>query len=263
LRVDYPAAIADLILGLANWRIWGRLGWLEVKRRYRRTILGPIWVTLTLAIFCFAMGFVYAELFHREIATYLPFLTTGMVCWGMVSGITNDGCSTYVGAESLIKQLKFPLVTLNCIVVWRNIIVLAHNMIIVVVMLIFFPVPVNWALLLFIPGVLIIAVNGLWATLVLGMVSVRFRDIPPLVSSLVTAVLFITPIFWPPDQLGASSRIITYNYFYHLTNLIRAPLLGETPALESYLTTIGGAVLGGIATIAIYARFRQRIVYWL
>src|SRR5262249_8742288 len=153
-------------------------------------------------IFCFAMGLVYAELFHREIKTYLPFLTTGMVCWGLVSGITNEGCSTYASAENLIRQLKFPLVTLNCIVIWRNIIVLAHNMIIVIVILIFFPVPITLALLLFIPGVLIIAVNGLWATMVLGMVSVRFRDIPPLVSSLVTAVLFITPIFWPPDQLG-------------------------------------------------------------
>ena len=172
------------------------------------------------------MGVVWAKLFNQDIRTYLPFVTTGIVCWGFVSALPNEGCSTYTGNEGVIKQLRIPLTTLNCIVVWRNVIILLNNLVIVILVIVFFPVPVTWATLLFIPGVLIVSVNGLWATMVLGMVSLRYRDIPPLVSNMVQVLLFVTPIFWNPGQIGEKSRLVQWNYVYHITNIIRAPLLG-------------------------------------
>jgi len=80
----------------------------------------------------------------------------------------------------------------------------------------------------------------------------------------VQVMLFITPIFWEPSQLGAKARyVVTPNYLYHLVDILRSPLLGDRPATFSYAITILGAILGWVVTLMVYARFRRRIAYWL
>src|SRR5262249_8162132 len=156
----YDRAIHDLAEGLHSWRVWGRLGWLEVKRQYRRTMLGPLWVTLSLGILSAAMGVVWSKLFGQDIAVYLPFVTTGIVSWSFVSGLINGGCTVYTGGENVIKQLRVPMSLLNFILVWRNVILLLHNLVIVVFVVAIFPVRVTWATALVIPGIIIVAANG-------------------------------------------------------------------------------------------------------
>ena len=113
-------------------------------------------------------------------------------------------------------------------------------------------------------GILIVAVNGAWMTMLFGMIGTRFRDIPPLVGNLIQILVFITPIFWAPSQLGAKARyFVDPNYLYHLVDILRSPLLGGRPTLLSYATTIVGAILGWAITLMIYARFRRRIAFWL
>jgi ABC-type polysaccharide/polyol phosphate export permease len=210
------------------------------------------------------MAFIWAPLFKTDVSSYLPFLSAGMVAWTFATALISEGCGTYTAGVSLITQLNFPYTVLNFMVVWRNIIVFFHNVLIVVIVVIALKVRVSWQTLLLFPGIIIVAVNGAWMTILFGMVSARFRDIPPLVGNIIQILMFVTPIFWFSSQLGGEARpIIRYNFMFHLIEVMRAPMLGTAPSLLSYAVTIGGAVIGWAVTFDLFARFRRRIPYWL
>src|SRR5690242_16089709 len=98
--VATTTAADDLIRGVMRYDIWGRLGWLEVKRRYRRTVIGPFWSAFSLAIFVLALGSVGAGLWNQQAGEYLPFLAAGMVVWMMISAILTEGCSLFVSGQN-------------------------------------------------------------------------------------------------------------------------------------------------------------------
>src|SRR5436190_1161895 len=85
LRSLTSNAWEDLFGGLLRTELWGRIGWLDVKRRYRRTKIGPFWSSLTLAAYVIAVGLVGAGLWNQEIRSYLPYLTSGMLVWTLLS----------------------------------------------------------------------------------------------------------------------------------------------------------------------------------
>ena len=263
MKPHYETAWNDIVSGLTQWDVWSRLGWQEVKRRYRRTVLGPFWATLSIGMFIGGMVFIWAPLFKTDVSSYLPFLAAGLVTWAFATAIITEGCMTYAAGSGIITQLNFPYSVLNFMVIWRNIIVFFHNVLIVVVVVIALRVRVSWETLMLIPGIVIVAINGAWMTMLLGMIGTRFRDIPPLIGNLVQVLMFVTPVFWLPGQLGGGHKVITYNYMYHLVEVMRAPMLGTMPAALSYEVTIAGAVIGWVVTFEIYARFRRRIPYWL
>lgn len=263
MKPNYKLASADIINSTVRWRLWTRTGWQEVKRRYRRTVLGPFWLTFSLGIFIGGMGLIWAPLFNTSAAGYLPFVTTGMICWTLIATIINEGCATYTIAEALIKQLNFALPTLNLILVWRNIIVLFHNLLIGLIVFLVLPMKASWNMLLFFPGLLLVAVNGVWVSMLLGMVCARYRDVPQLVGNLVQVMMFVTPVFWFSHQLGARAKLMDFNPLYHVINIIRAPLLGEAPSQLNYEVSFGLAVMGWFITFLLYARFRKRIAYWV
>jgi ABC-type polysaccharide/polyol phosphate export permease len=264
VKPDYALARADIIDGIFAFRIWTRLGWQEVKRRYRRTVFGPFWATLSIGMFIGGMVFIWAPLFKTDVRSYLPFLSAGMVAWAFTTALITEGCGTYTAGTSLITQLNFPYTVLNFMVIWRNIIVFFHNVLIVVLVVIALKVQVSWQTLLLFPGIIIVAVNGAWMTILFGMASARFRDVPPFVGNMIQILMFVTPVFWFASQLGPGAQpIITYNFMYHLIEVMRAPMLGTAPSLLSYGFTIAGAIIGWLVAFDLYARFRRRIPYWL
>jgi ABC-type polysaccharide/polyol phosphate export permease len=264
VKPHYDTAWHDLVSGLTQWEVWSRLGWQEVKRRYRRTVLGPFWATLSIGMFIGGIVFIWAPLFKTDVSSYLPFLSAGLVTWAFVTAIITEGCIVYTAGSGVITQLNFPYSILNFMVIWRNAIVFFHNVVIVVIVVIALKVRVSWETLLVIPGIIIVGVNGAWMTMLLGMIGARFRDIPQLITNLVMVLMFVTPVFWLPGQLGdGSHKVVTLNFMYHLIEVMRAPMLGTMPAPLSYQVTIAGALLGWVITFEIYARFCRRIPYWL
>jgi len=257
-------ALIDLIAGAQAVDIWGRLGWKETKRRYRRTVFGPFWTTLSLAIFVVALGLVWSNLWQQNPKTYLPFLTSGMVCWILFSTICTEGCQVIVGAEPLVKQLRISYTLLGCAVVWRNVIVFIHNLAVYLVICIYGGVSITWATLLTIPGLIIFCLNGLWIVMLLGAVCARYRDIQQLVINLLQISLFLTPIFWSADQLKGRAPILAeLNPLYHLIAIVRDPLLGKYPDALHWIVVTAITLFGWTLTIYVMSKFRHRIVYWL
>src|SRR5215475_771386 len=204
------SAADDIIGGARRWELWGRLGWLEVKRRYRRTTLGPFWSSFTLLLFVIVMGSVGSGLLGRNSSEYLPFLVAGLVIWTMVSTIISEAGNVFTNGAPLIRQMKFEYSALAYALVWRNLIGFIHNMVVyLAIMLIYMPQALvsKW-LLLVVPAMILLMVNAVWIALVVGTLTARFRDIQQIVQSVLQVAMFVTPLFWSPDSLDGPRRII-------------------------------------------------------
>ncbi len=257
-------ALRDIAAGARASELWGLLGWQDIRQRYRRSTLGPFWLTISMGVLVAGLGILYAGLFKAETAEYLPFVAVGFIVWGLISGAINDGCMAFIGAESIVRQIGLPLSIHVYRVVWRNAIILAHNAVIYAAVAVIFALRPGWAGLLALPGLAFICLNAVWAALLIGLVSARFRDVPQIVASIVQMAFFLTPIIWMPEHLPDRAVIaLEINPFYHFMEIVRAPLLGRLPALDSWLAVFGMTVAGGLLTWLVYARYRWRIVYWV
>ena len=261
---QYKIALADVADGLSNWPMWGRMGWQETKRRYRRTIIGPFWTTLSLSVFIFTLGILWSELWKQDPRVYLPFLTAGMLAWGMVSTVIIEGCASFIAAEGMIKTLQFSYTVLPCVVVWRNFIVFLHHLAIYVVVMFYAGIEVTSSTLLVLPGLFLVLINGVWVSTLLGMICSRYRDIQQIVGSILQISMFVTPIFWRPEQLvGRFAKFVDFNPLYHYVDIIRSPLLGKAPSMWSWEMVVAGTFVGWMLTLIVFTRFRGRLPYWV
>ena len=263
-RERWAKAIADVQEGLARWQLWWLLGLNDVRQRYRRSSLGQFWITLSMAAFIGAIGIVYSVLFNMTIREYLPYLAANMIIWTLISSMLNEGCTVFTQSESYIRQERLPKTIFLMRLLVRNVLILGHNALIIPAVFILFGVSVSWTVLLAIPGLLILLVNGFLAALFLGIVCTRFRDLPQIVANIVQIAFFVTPVMWQKQQItGRHAYVLEFNPFAAHLSVVADPLLGKVPNLTDY----GGCLLTTIFSLAIvlpfFARFRERIVYWL
>ena len=255
----------DIVGGLMRFKLWGRIGWLDIKRRYRRTAVGPFWSTLTLGFYVLAVGLVGAGLFKQDPKTYLPYLASGMIVWTMLSMILTESCLLFVQGNNLFRNVKFEYSVLAYALVWRNFILFLHNLIVFILIALIFKREVFEINFLYVvPGIALVLLNCVWIALLVGILCLRFRDIQPLIQTLIQIAMLITPIFWTPESLTGSLRLVftQLNPIYRLIDIVRAPLLGETPTLASYMGVFAMSVVGWAITYATFRYFRKRIPYW-
>lgn len=262
---QYDHALNDIRQGFVEWRMWTRQGWSDVRARYRRTAFGPFWATLSMGIFVVSFGLVGSRLWNMNIREYLPFLAAGMVSWTLISTIITDGAVTFVSAEGLIKSMRFPYTVFSYTVVWRNLILFFHNIVVYIGIVAFAGVPVTRASLLVIPALFMISVNGVWVATLLGLAGARYRDVQQLVISVLQILMFVTPIFWAPDQLKGRAGLILVdlNPLLHYVEILRNPLLGKPTTLWNWVMVLTGTIIGWCLTLFVFSRFRRRVPYWL
>jgi ABC-type polysaccharide/polyol phosphate export permease len=253
----------DLYDGFRNWRLWTTLGWNDIRRRYRRSILGPFWITISMSVLVAALGSLYGHIFHMEIEIYLPYLTLGFVVWGFISTSLKESCQAFWGQADLIKQVRVPFSVHILRLVWANFIVLLHTIIIIVPIWIWFRHWPGVTALLAVPGMAVIGLNLVWVGLVLAVLNTRFRDVSQLVETVLQIAVFATPIMWPVSALGDNTFIADINPLYHLLELVRAPLQGQVPEAHSWMIAVAAAVAGCAVAALLLRRVERRIVYWL
>lgn len=256
-------AFGDALEGLGLWPLWGRLGWNDILQRYRRSLLGPFWLTASMAIMVIALGVLYSELFKTPVDELLPYLCVGLLIWNLLANFLTEGGSLFAGSESYIKQIRLPYSVYVYRSSWAKLIVFLHNFIIYFGVLIYFHIWPGSVALLAIPGLAFVVLNGALANLWIGIVSARFRDIPQVISSVVQIVFFITPIFWKPTLLQSRPYIADLNPAFHLIEIVRQPLLGEMPSAMSYYAVLLITVINFAVTGFFFTRFRARIAYWV
>ncbi len=256
-------AVDDLSSGFGLWRLAWALASGDIKERYRGSVLGPLWLTLSTALMLGMLGVLYAKLFRIDLASYLPWLSASLVIWGVLLQSVNDACITMTSSEGVIRQMPLPYTLHALRAVFRNALVAAHNLPLILIVLALFGIMPGWEALMAIPGLILLAFCAFWAGLLFGAVCARFRDIPPIIASIMQIAFFMTPIIWKPELVGHWQPWLPLNPFYSMMEIVRAPLLGRPFPLIEWVASLVYSGLLGVAAFALFARFRNRIAFWV
>jgi ABC-2 type transport system permease protein len=256
--------LRDLWRGWRDYReLWVTVGLYDIRKRYRRSLIGPFWITLSLGAFILGLSFIYVPLVGGDMNSFLPFVAFGFIAWQFISQLVLDGCNVFIANGPIIQQLRAPLSIYIYQTVWRHLIILAHNLLIYVLIAVVYGIWPTWQTLLVIPGILLVSINGMSFGMLLGTLCARFRDIPPIVATVTQMMFLLTPILWRPDQIPGREFLFVFNPFFYLVQVIREPLEGVSPSLFIWAVAVGLTVVGFLVSLLFFSRFRNRIVYWL
>jgi lipopolysaccharide transport system permease protein len=242
------------------------LGWQDIRQSYRRSVFGQLWITIGMAVTIAAIGIVFGTLFGTPLEVFLPYLASGLIMWGLIAGVLNDGNQAFIAAEGMIKQLPLPKIVYIVRVVWRNIIISAHNIVIFPVVILIVGGKTSWAIFLWPLGVLaaVIALSGL--ALIFGIIAARYRDLPQIVNAALTVAFYVTPVIWIRESLGDNELVnilVSLNPLNHILQVARLPLIGQFPSIENWTWVILSAGIFWTIGMLLFKRFEKRIAYWV
>lgn len=256
-------ALKDFKDGIKSYRIWWYFAWMEVKQRYRRSLIGPWWISLSMLIFIIAMGVVYSRLFKDTLANYIPFFTAGFLVWTFISPGIIEATEIFKNNRQFIKQINLPFSFYILKHLTRHIIFLAHNFVVYILVMFYFKKPPDLNTLLLIPALILLILNMYWISMFISILSTRFQDMIPIVTSCMQIAFFITPITWMPKLLNPHSYIIKLNPLTYLIEVVRAPLLGYAPMIRFWWANSLLVILGFSFVFIIMACCRNKIAFWV
>lgn len=253
----------ELIRGLMSHEQWAYMALQDIKLRYRRSMIGPWWVTLSTSIMIMMLGFLWSNIFNQSIDSYLPFFAIGFVIWSWMSSQILDATAGLFQFQSIIKQIKLPMPIFTLRLNMRQLIVLAHNSFIILFVLIFLCPDLHWISLIAIPNLMIIQINLTLLSILISIFCTRYQDMAQVVNVATQIIFFFTPILWKIDSIKNKTYLAEWNPIYHWIELIRTPLLGSFPTLTDYLWSWFSVVILFVLTTYCLGRYRSRIAFWL
>ncbi len=257
--------MSEVIAALRNYYMAAVFGWQDVAQRYRRSKVGAFWITISVGVMIGTISFLFGALFRVPLQEFLPFVAIGLILWTFMASTVNEGCTAFIESSGIILQVRLPLFTHVMRVLWRNLIILGHNLIIIPIVFLGVQLAPDPAWLLAIPGFVLLLFNLSWVALVLAILSARFRDITQAMQNVMQIAFFLTPIMWMPNSISdrVPPAVLELNPFFHLISLVRDPLLGHVPAAATWLVGLGLGLLGWLLAGTILGRFSRRVPYWL
>lgn len=259
----FHLAIEDIKKGFLQYRVWLHLGWVEVKQRYRRSIIGPWWISISMTIFILMMGIVFSRLFNQGLKEYIPFFTAGFLFWTFISSSAIEAADIFNINSGFIKQVKLPFSLYVFKHMIRQLICLMHNFAVYVLVCFVFKFFPGLNFFYVLPGFLLFTLNIYWICFTIAIVCARYRDMVPLINSCIQIAFFVTPISWMPKLLSENSLILKMNPLVYLLELVRDPLLGKTPSSLTWSITLGMAMLGFSLCFFLFSLARSRIAFWV
>ena len=245
----------DIQEAITNIRLPLYLARSDIRQRYRRSSLGPFWITISTGVMIVCLGMIFGTIYQTSLSNFLPFVALGLIIWSFISICINEATSVFAHAESIIKQLPIPLFTHVLRMVFRNFFIFLHNILLYPVILICAQLRPNWVYLLVLPGLVILVLNLLWISLLIAIICSRFRDLSQIVASVLQVFFYVTPIIWMPNMLKGNVN--------HLIEIVRSPLMGILPSTLNWIVCITMFFIGSIFTIGLFNKYRGRIAYWL
>lgn len=257
--------LSDVFASFKNIRLPIFLAYSDIRQRYRRSSLGPFWITISMGVTIGCIGVIFGNIFKAPISEFLPFLSVGLILWGFMSAVLTEATTVFPAAEGIIRQLPIPLFAHVERMVMRNVYILAHNLVVLPVVFLCVQKPISLISLLAIPGFILVLLNLTWMALILSILCARFRDLTQIVSSFLQIFFYITPIIWLPSLLPtrASMMVLEPNPFFHLLSIVREPLLGNLPTPSNWIFSIVMSIFGSFISLIFFNIYRKRIAYWL
>lgn len=239
------------------------ISWTDLKARYRRTALGPFWLVFATLVGVGGLGFVWSRLSDVDANIFIPNLAVGLVSWYLISSCIIEAPSNFIRNKDLFLNLPVSSLVTSSILLLKNFINYFHNFFLIIGIFLFYEIPLNLNTLAFFPGLILLIINLFWIIHVLGYLGTRYRDIEPLVTSIMQPLFFLTPVLFSAEKLGGMAYIINFNPLTHLVYVVKKPLLGQAIPSLSWLVCIVMAIVGWMIAGLLIERKRSRLIYWI
>ena len=255
----------DLRASLRYSEYWTYSTWLKFGLKYRRTLLGPIWIAVGPSFFVVFLGYLYSNVNTTAPEVFVPHLAIGYITWTLISGAVSGGSTVFVRRRTEILQGNMRLTDLALSATFETFLTFMHQTVVIIAVLLFYRIAPEPYWLVSLAGLGILFVNGLWVTTLLGILGARFRDLVEVIASVMRVMFFITPIIWiPKDGAGGIlGPFLVFNPFYHFLEIVRAPLLGQPIAPLSIAVVACLTALGFAATLWAYHASSRRVPLWV
>ena len=252
------------------WRLryfWLALVKMDLRSRYRRSMLGVGWSLLHPIAMTAVLCTVFGTLFNADVRTYGPFLLAGLVTWNFLVSVMNHGCQCFFQGESYIRQYPAPLAiyplrsTLGAGIHF----LLGLSVVLVLVWCLkgFANLP---ALVSLVPTLLMLFVVGWSVALFMGVINVMFQDTQHLTEVLIQILFYVTPIIYPADLLRERHLgwFVAINPVAIFLELIRQPILdGRIPSPETFAVAAMATLIAATAAAATLWRAEGRMIFYL
>ena len=263
MRLTPTNAFAELVDSLGLWRLWTSMGWMDIKQRYRNSVLGPFWLASGLALTIAGMSLLYSQILHVPYDQFAPYLAAGLMIWTFIASTATESCHGYVAAEGLIKSLQVPYFVYIFRVVARNLIVFGHNLVVVAIVWVLFGKLGHIKPLEVLAGIALLILFLVGLATVFASIGAIFKDFVQIVTQVFQVLIFITPVFWLTTSIGPRSAFLHFNPLYYIMEVVRAPLLGTTPTAFVFTGAVGFTLVSLIAGFLAYAISRKSVVFYV
>lgn len=263
-------AIRDLRGSLASLPLAAALALDDILGKYRRTVLGPLWIVIGQAVTVAGFVVVFSGLLGMDPRGYALYLAAGIPVWMLLSQFLVDMPNTFIAARGVIESFELPWLTH----IWRRsigyVLLFGHHLITLFAMMAIFAavglpgaVP-SFNMLLAIPALLVVLIAGTGAGTLLAVLGARYRDLQPAMQVSAGFLFLFTPVMWRHDRLGPDlAWVYEYNPLYYYVTLVRDPLLGRVSDLSIWVgASAGAAALFAIGFLA-FLLGRHRLYHWL
>jgi len=265
-RNSGASLLEDLAASFWAPGFWIYGAWMDTVLRYRTQLLGPFWMIAGPLIIVLVLGNLYAGILGTQDHRYLAHLAIGIVIWSFVQQSLQGSARVFWQNRRMIQTGYVRYTDYILRLIFKNIIVLGHNLLVVVGVIVFTGVYVTpTALILFITVPLVLSMV-LGVCCLFAVIGARYADLADLLQSILRIAVFVTPIIWVPHMVGKAALIGPFLYlnpFYYLIEVLRTPLVyGTVPWLE--ISVLAAAMpLIWIPTILTFARAKLYIPLWV
>ncbi|WP_394692866.1 ABC transporter permease [Hyphobacterium sp.] len=256
------AAGIDVVRGFMRYELWTSLAQDDLRQRYRRTVFGLAWLTLSYLVFILAKIFIFGALNPAPMAWFAAYVTVGFLIWQIISSFVVDGSTSLINSETWVKGVQLPYSTYFFESISRDLIIFAYSAVVAGVVLVVTGHVPGWAALSVAPALLLLVLNGLFLHMLLGVICLRYRDVVQVVQTAMRVLFFLTPLVWTVDQVGPIAGFLVWNPFTYLIDIVRAPLVDNIIPLTSWVVSAGITVGLGIVSFFTFAIFRNRMAFW-
>lgn len=241
------------------------LSYRDVRDTYKRSKLGPLWVVIALAVQVGVISGIFSLLLRQDLYVFLPHVAVGFVLWQLITQSLNESAVAFPQSEAILKQIYIPAFVPILRVFSKHMILFAHNILVVILAFLATGRDLSFTAFFAIPGFFLVAMNIFWVAVFVGIGGARFRDLPPIVAAFFTIGFYFTPIIWTLNQLPMKFQelIIFGNPFFHIIEVVRAPLLGEAPMAVTWVLLLVLGLGGNLAAYLLGRKLSWRINYWL
>lgn len=264
MKTIFESFFKEIKKSLESSDFWIFSAKINTYKRYRRSSIGPWWLTINLLIFVLSVGLIWSILWKINLKVYLPFFLFGMVFWEIVSSTVNKSISVFKLNEQLIKTVNVPKLNFNFQVSSIILINFLHNCLIIIPLGILLNLfNSSFAIFMLIPTLILFSINVFFLSIIISVLCVKFKDLDMILEHIMRIIFLITPIIWMPEILPEKSLFLKINFLYPYVEIFRSPLIGNFPDLSQYVSVICVTIILAFISIIIYEKNKNKLVFWL